>query len=284
MASLKDTKRRIGSVKNTQKITRAMKLVSAAKFARANASAVNSRPYGEAFDRMVKKLSGVANTDSPLLKKREIKRALVVVMTADKGLCGGLNSNLIKKAEGFISGKLETGVEVDVVQWGKRGSVVPKRLKLNVNEVREKVLEKPDYSVAAAAAEDFSAQFADEKYDAVFAIYPKFVNALTQSPEVVELLPFGISEDDSADDRVFVFEPNAEDLLDGLLRKQVANRLYRMMLEGSASEHAARMTAMDNATNNAEEVVKKLTLDYNRARQAAITTELIEITSGAEAL
>jgi F-type H+-transporting ATPase subunit gamma len=284
MASLKDTKRRIGSVKNTQKITRAMKLVSAAKFARANASAVNSRPYGEAFDRMVKKLSGVANTDSPLLKKRDVKKALVVVMAADKGLCGGLNSNIIKKASNFISTKLESKIEVEVVQWGKRAGAIAKKLNLSVNETREKVLEKPDYAIASAAAESFSEQFIEEKYDAVFAIYPKFVNALTQTPEVVELLPFGIAEDDSADDRVFVFEPNADELLDGLLRRQVANCLYRMMLEGSASEHAARMTAMDNATNNADEVVKKLTLDYNRARQAAITTELIEITSGAEAL
>lgn len=284
MASLKDTKRRIGSVKNTQKITRAMKLVSAAKFARANVAAVNSRPYGEAFDRMVKQLSSVSTSESPLLNRRPIKKALIIVMTSDKGLCGGLNSNLIKKCTAFAKKQLEAGVEVDMVQWGKRGSALARNLKLNVVQTLEKVLEKPSYQTASSSADEFSEKYVAEKYDAVFAAYPKFENAMTQTPEIEELLPFGIDEDESADDRVFVFEPSADKLLDSLLKKQVANRLYRMMLEGSASEHAARMTAMDNATNNAEEVVKKLTLDYNRARQAAITTELIEITSGAEAL
>jgi F-type H+-transporting ATPase subunit gamma len=284
MASLKDTKRRIGSVKNTQKITRAMKLVSAAKFARANVAAVNSRPYGDAFDRMVRQLSSVSNSQSPLLERREVKKALLIVMTSDKGLCGGLNSNLIKKCTVFAQKQADLGVDLEMIQWGKRGSALARNLGLKVNDTLEKVLEKPSYQTAAKSAEDFSEQFISEEYDAVYAAYPKFVNALTQSPEVVELLPFGIDEDESADDRVFVFEPSSDQLLDSLLKKQVANKLYRMMLEGSASEHAARMTAMDNATNNAEEVVKKLTLDYNRARQAAITKELIEITSGAEAL
>lgn len=284
MASLKDTKRRIGSVKNTQKITKAMKLVSAAKFARANVAAVNSRPYGEAFDRMVRQLSSVSNSKSPLLEIREVKKALLIVMIPDKGLCGGLNSNLIKKCSAFAKKKLEAGVEVEMLQWGKRGSAVARDLGLEVTQTLEKVLEKPNYQTAATAAEKLTVEYINENYDAVFAAYPKFVNAMTQTPEIVELLPFGIDEDESADDRVFVFEPSADELLDSLLKKQVANRLYRMMLEGSASEHAARMTAMDNATNNAEEVVKKLTLEYNRGRQAAITTELIEITSGAEAL
>ena len=132
MASLKDTKRRIGSVKNTQKITRAMKLVSAAKFARANSAAVNSRPYGEAFDRMVRQLSSSVNSDSPLLDRRTIKKALLVVMTADKGLCGGLNSNLIKKAKTFAQKQLDADVQVDMVQWGKRGGSVAIDLGLEV--------------------------------------------------------------------------------------------------------------------------------------------------------
>ena len=284
MGSLKDTKRRIGSVKNTQKITRAMKLVSAAKFARANVAATNSRPYGEAFDRMVRRLSSVAGAKSPLLQHRQIKKALLVLMTSDKGLCGGLNSNLIKKATAFANKQISSGVELEVVQWGKRGSAFSKSLDMRVIEKLEKILERPDYRMAATAAENFTRDFVSEKYDAIFAIYPKFVNALTQTPETVELLPFGVEDEDNADERTFVFEPSSSELLDSLLKKQVANRLFRMMLEGSASEHSARMTAMDNATNNAEEVVKKLTLDYNRARQAAITKELIEITSGAEAL
>lgn len=289
MGSLKDTKRRIGSVKNTQKITRAMKLVSAAKFARANQGAVDSRPYADAFERMVTRLSSVVEVESPLTKVRPVKRVLAVVMTSDKGLCGGLNSNIIKKATFELASLKDTDATVDVVVWGRRGGVVAQKLGLNIASKAEKVLEKPSYKLASEASSHMITEFSDEKYDKVVAFYPRFENAMTQVAEMVQLLPIEPLKSDSTtgqvhDDKIYVFEPNAETLLNHLLERQVSLKLFRMMLEGSASEHAARMTAMDNATNNAEEVIKKLTLDYNRARQAAITTELIEITSGAEAL
>lgn len=294
MASLKDTKRRIGSVKNTQKITRAMKLVAAAKFARANQAAVSSRPYAAAFERMVGKLSAVSTSKSPLLERRDPKRVLAVVMTSDKGLCGGLNSNLIKKSVLVLKPLVEAGIEVEMIQWGKRGSAVARTLGLKVASKAEKILEKPEFSFASQQSLEITSLFESKHYDQVLAFYPKFENAMTQRPECIELLPFGTSSDvadvvdtsktEASFERVYVFEPSSDLLLESLLKKQVSLKLYRMMLEGSASEHAARMTAMDSATNNAEDVIKKLTLDYNRARQAAITTELIEITSGAEAL
>lgn len=286
MGSLKDTKRRITSVKNTQKITKAMKLVSAAKFAKANSCLQSIRPYNEAFDRIVGRvLSGTEIKKNKLAEVRQVRRSLVVLMMPDKGLCGGLNSNIIKKADALVKSLSKDSVEIDLVQWGLRGKVLASKNPIKVVSSREKVLEKPIYKFAKEVTGFMISEFEQEKYDSVFAIYPRFVNAMVQIPEVTSLLPC-LSEDykkESKDD-LFVFEPSCEKLLDSLLRKQLANKVFRMMLEGSASEHAARMTAMDNATNNADEVVKRLTLEYNRGRQAAITTELIEITSGAEAL
>ncbi len=284
MPSMKDTKRRIVSVKNTQKITRAMKLVSAAKYARANQAAINSRPYGESFERMVARLSEGAAFDAPLLKKRPEKTSILVITATDRGLCGGLNSNLLKSCSEFLNDKKSQGVSVKLSLWGKRAVLFGQKRDEEIIDKREKILEKPSYDFALKSAKTFSNSFVDAEIDRLYIAYPKFVNALSQEPTIDCILPAGVQSKEEPTEEDFILEPSKEALLNSLLTKQIANRIFRFFLEGSASEHAARMTAMDNASNNADEVIKRLTLEYNRARQAAITKELIEITSGADAL
>lgn len=287
MPSLKDTKRRIVSVKNTQKITRAMKLVSSAKFTRANHLVLNARPYGHSLDEMIKRLIGEESMASPLLEERIEKKSLLVIVATDRGLCGSLNANLIKLSQRFLDEKKHVGISVDVVLWGRRAEMVVNHRKEKVNSKNEKVLDKPSYEFAANAAKQFNRTFLEKSYDRIYCAYSQFNNALTQTPKIDLLLPIRAEigkENLQNNPRDFLLEPSKDTLLNSLLAKQIANKLYRILLEGSASEHAARMTAMDNATNNADEVIRRLTLEYNRARQAAITKELIEITSGAEAL
>jgi F-type H+-transporting ATPase subunit gamma len=287
MASLKDTKRRIVSVKNTQKITKAMKLVSAAKFARANQAAARARPYGRAFEKLASQVLQEAKTESSLMAVRPTKKILLVVLATDRGLCGGLNSNILKKANAFIKEKQAERIEVELALWGRRCFALSRVQNVKTIEKRERVLDKPVFSDAKAATQGFCKKFEDLEYDAVHFIFPKFVNAMTQIPQVEKLLPVvheDLKDEDKQTKGVFLFEPSLQDLSESILRDLLAANVYRYLLDGRASEHAARMTAMDNASNNAKDVIKKLTLEYNRARQANITRELIEITSGAQAL
>jgi len=290
MPNLKDIKRRIGSVRNTQKITHAMKLVSAAKFARANQAVIASRPYGAAFDKMVAQLVGIAGEkiNSPLLRQSaEEKKILVVLIATDRGLCGALNSNLFKAVLRFVRQKTANGATVDIASWGRRAQGFSKKLGKKSRSDREKVLDKPTFDLAKSLGEDLIGSFTADGYDSVYLAYVEFKSALSQSPRVQQLLPIAGLEktsDQTNAVRDVIVEPSPELLLESLLKKQVANLIFRSFLEGSASEHGSRMTAMDSATKNAKEVVRKLTLQYNRGRQAAITKELIEITSGAEAL
>lgn len=295
MPSLKEIRRRITSVKNTQKITRAMKLVSAAKFARANTAVVAARPYGKAFDAMVARLVAAAGDDLqlPLLDSRPERKILIALMATDRGFCGSLNANLFKSTLQFIAGKREDGVQVSLVAWGKRARQFASKLNYTVLNSREKVLERPNYEMAKELADELLTVFEQGDYDRVYVSFVEFRSALTQAPKVMQLLPVGAiggqpasecREENVNDDRQVIVEPPIDQLLPGLLRREVASVLFRAMLEGSASEHGARMTAMDSATNNASEVLREKKIEYNRARQAAITKELIEITSGAQAL
>ena len=289
MPSLKDTKRRITSVRNTQKITHAMKLVSAAKFSRANQAVLAARPYGTAFDRIVGRLAaGVENLEAmELLRYAEVpKRALAVVVSTDRGLCGSLNTNVFKATVRYVRENTDQGCEVDVAAMGKRAGQFCRKVGLTPVITREKVLERPSYQSAKAITDELSGLFTSGKYDRIVLIFSEFKNILIQTPRVKQLLPvvtpdFGDDENDTLN---FIIEPDPHTVLEGMLRKHVINTLFRALLEGGASEHGARMTAMDSATKNAKEYIRKLTLLYNRARQAAITKELIEIVSGAQAV
>lgn len=287
MPSLKDIRRRIGSVKNTQKITRAMKLVSAAKFARANTAVVSARPYGQAFDAMVARLVAAAGeeVESPLLTERPEKRSLIVILGSDRGFCGSLNSNLFKSIQRFVAEKRKAGVDFELVPWGKRPRQFANKTGMKSHDAREKVIDRPLYPSTKEMADDLVKRYLDGGYDRVYVAYVKFESALSQTPQVKQLLPIGKgTAAANPDDANVIIEPSAKELLDGLLKRAVASVLFRSMLEGAASDHGARMTAMDSATNNASEVLRKMKIEYNRARQAAITKELIEITSGAQAL
>lgn len=290
MANLKDIKRRIQSVKSTQKITNAMKLVSAAKFARANHAVENARPYAQAFEKMVQRLiaaQGEQSIESVLLKERPQNKVLLVVFATDRGLCGGLNSNLFKKVQGFIASKREEGIEVDLQPMGRRAISFAKKTGLKSINPKERVLERPGIALAQSISQALIEEFTAQSYDAVFLAFAEYKSALEQIPRVQTLLPVSIDQIGSSGDEAptdVIVEPELNAFVDDLLERRIQGSIYNVLLNGSASEHGARMTAMDSATNNAKEVIRKLTLEYNRARQAAITTELTEIISGAEAL
>jgi F-type H+-transporting ATPase subunit gamma len=289
MPSLKDTKRRIVSVRNTQKITHAMKLVSAAKFSRANHAVLAARPYGIAFDRIVGRLAaGVENIEGmELLRYSESpQKILLAMISTDRGLCGSLNTNVFKSAVKFAKENQDQGREVHFAALGKRAGLFCRKLGLKVVFEREKVLERPSYSSAKDISDTISGMFTAGQYDRVILCFPEFRSVLSQSPVLKQLLPVVTPDigDDDHERLDFIIEPDARSVLESMLRKHVVNTVFRALLEGSASEHGARMTAMDSATKNAKEYIRKLTLQYNRARQAAITKELIEIISGAEAI
>jgi len=285
MATLKDIKRRIQSVDSTAKITNAMKLVSAAKFARASHAVNASRPYSAAFEKMVSRvLAGCAdNPNSPLLRdERKFGKTLLVVVSTDRGLCGGLNNNIFKNAEKWLKAQASAGETVEILAWGRRAkSFSNKRPEKRVG-AQERVLEKPTYDGAQALVGDLIEKFSNE-YDRIFLAYSEFQSALTQQPVLRQLLPAVIESKEEVSAN-YIVEPSLDSLLQSVLEKRLIIAVFQAMLEGAASEHGARMSAMDSATRNAKEVKQKLQVQYNRARQAAITNELIEIISGAEAL
>ena len=284
MPSLKDTKRRIASVKSTQKITRAMKLVSSAKYARANRELLKSQPYRTAFSKLFEHMAYQGNQSSPLTAKRPEKRCLLIVLTTDRGLCGGLNSNLIKKTKAILQKKHADGVGVDLVLWGRRASMGFAQSGLKIFDQKLSVMDHPSFDLVKDYSNQFRSLFEAQTYDRIEIVYPAFVNVVSQVATQKTLYPVEAPQTAETFGVEPVVEPDRETLYEEVLSQHVTNILYGVIQEGAASEHAARMTAMDNATNNAEEVVRALTIQYNRARQAAITKELIEITSGAEAL
>ncbi len=286
MMSLKDTKRRINGVKNTQKITRAMKMVSSAKFARAIHAFTYSQPYRTSFASVLSRLLQREEITHPLLTVREEKKNLCIVLATDRGFCGGLNSNLLKFSAAFLRDKKEQTCTVEL--WGKKAKPFEKVGLATVASRVEKVLERPSYEFCLSTIQRLSRAYEAGEIDGAYILYPSFKNAVVQEPAVKRFFPF-LREDlpvEKVETRStgLILEPDAVSLFPSMVEKYLAVQLYQILLESAVSEHASRMAAMDNATNNADEVIQKLTLNYNRARQAAITKELIEITSGAEAL
>ena len=286
MANLKAIKKRIVSVKNTSKITKAMKMVSAAKLRRAQENVVAARPYAKKLGEVMGRLTAVSDADaSPLQQKREVKNALLVVVTSDRGLCGGFNTNLCKAAERFVREHKDEYPSLSVMTIGRKGyEYLKNRQKVYKNQPG--VFAKLSYQTAAFLAGDVIDGFLAEEYDEVFLIYNAFRSVMAQDITLERLLPVAPATAEVSEELppVYIYEPDKEALLNELLPKNVEVQIYKALLESTASEHGARMTAMDSASKNADEMIGKLTLQYNRARQAAITTELIEIISGAESI
>jgi F-type H+-transporting ATPase subunit gamma len=287
--SLKELKGRINSVKSTQKITKAKQMVAAAKLRRAQAAAEAGRPYATRLSAVMASLAGkVSGSAAPklLAGTGADQKHLLVVVNTDKGLCGGLNSNLVKQAKVKARELLAEGKSVEFYLVGKKGRAPLKREypSLIGAGFDTSTVKTPGFTEAEAIANELIAMFDAGKFDVAHLIYPTFKSALAQDPTVKQLIP--VPAPTLADDSgsVVDYEPSEEEILEELLPRYVRTQLFGALLEREASEQGASMTAMDNATRNAGELISKLTIIYNRQRQAAITTELIEIIAGAEAL
>ena len=289
MPSLKDLKNRISSVKSTQKITSAMKMVAAAKLRRAQDQALASRPYTSLMDKIVSKISSkTAGTSIDLLTgKTENKTQLLVVFSADRGLCGGFNGSITRNVRKEVYNLQKDGKNVKLLMVGKKSADSLNREygNLFIDKIEGKSA-KPNYVDAEVLAAKIIKLFENGEFGICKVIYNKFVSAIAQEVTYKSLIPaeIQINEEDQNDTSVYEFEPSEEEILTDLLPRNLATQLFSSQIESTASELAARMTAMDNATRNAGEMIDKLTLQYNRTRQAVITSELIEIISGAEAL
>ncbi|MFQ5850270.1 MAG: ATP synthase F1 subunit gamma [Candidatus Binatia bacterium] len=284
MATLKAIRKRISSVRNTQQITKAMKMVSAAKLRRAQEAVLQARPYSEKMATVLKNLSAQISAEAhPLLMDREEKKLDLLLLTADRGLCGGYNANLIRAAEGFIQSHGQEG-EISLTIVGRKGVDYFRRRKVEIADRYLNVWNRPAGELAAELAEKMIGRFLREKSDGVHILYSHFRSALSQVPTMEKLIPVATGDRGGEERPEYLFEPGAEALLSSLLPKVIEARIYRALLEAVASEHGARMTAMDSATTNAAEMISHLTLQMNRARQASITKELMEVVSTAEAL
>ena len=288
MASLKDIKRQITGVDKTRQITKAMNAVAASKFKGAQLRMENFRPYASKFMEVLNSLAlRVDSASHPLLAVREPERIRVICMTSDRGLCGGFNSNLIRAAGRFVREKTDEGKDVSLIPVGKKGR---DSLRKNVNIISEHVdvFGTFDMSLSVGIGEDVIPPFIAEEYDELYLIYNEFVSVSIQKPTVVRLLPLpsiGEEKEIKPEEMLdYIYEPSEELLIAQLLPMYIRVLIYRALVETSAGENGARMAAMDNATRNCDELIEDLTLKYNKARQAAITAELMDIVGGTEAL
>jgi F-type H+-transporting ATPase subunit gamma len=306
MASLRDIRKRIRSVKNTRQITKAMKMMSAAKLRKAQDAIIAARPYAQMLDQIISDLaarSGDQEVAHPLLVTRPVRRAEVVLLTSDRGLAGGFNSNVIRRASRFLyeNGALE---RIQFSTVGRKGHDFFRNRRQAIRKDFGYLYQQLNYLSAKAVAEELTASFLNGEVDAVYVIYNEFVSAISQKVVLSQMLPlqtFGTGAEPAATPGTlttpgtpaatagmsmvdFKYEPGRQEVLDRLVPQAVSIKLYRALLESVASEHSARMSAMENATNNATDMIASLSLNYNRTRQAVITKELMEIVSGAEAL
>ncbi len=312
MANLLDIKRRIRSVKNTQQITKAMKMVAAAKLRRSQDRILATRPYALELAKVTAKLAQAARHPEvdeeleaklleaeggeeehgdghPLLQVRPEKKVLLAVVTGDRGLAGSFNAAVLRRAQTVLRRWQES--EVDLLLLGKKGSDFFGRRPTPIRKAYRELFTEVTYPQAIEIADDISQAYAAKEYDAVYVIYNQFKSIMQQELTEERLLPIPVEGEAGAEGAeagmpggAYIYEPSPEGILSEILPRYVNFQVYRVLLESQAAEHAARMTAMDSATNNAGEMIDKLTLSYNRARQAAITTELIEVVSGANAL
>ncbi|HEY6910881.1 MAG TPA: ATP synthase F1 subunit gamma [Myxococcales bacterium] len=296
MASLRAIRSRIRSVRSMQKITKALKLVSAAKLRRAQDAVVRTRPYAQALDELLASLARArANADMPPHPLMDVRakptRIEVVLLTSDRGLCGGFNANIIRRAQRFI---VEEGDKYEVIQFstiGRRGRDFAKKRGIQTRKDYVGFFGRLRYSMAKEVADDLIAEYRERKLDAVYLLYNQFKSAITQVITLKQLLPIVAEAEQQKPSAQagfitpeHIYEPSRPQLLEQLIPRELAMQIWRALLESEASEHGARMSAMESATTNANETIGRLSLEYNRARQASITKELMEIVSGAEAL
>ena len=291
MPSLKDLKNRIGSVKSTQKITSAMKMVAAAKLRKAQEQAIASRPYCSSMEKIVSSLASKLIDNAPeLLKgKKEIKKQLLVVFSADRGLCGGFNGSISRAVKLEVKKSKDLGIETKLLFVGRKSAdTLKKDFQQHIVEIVTGNSTNPIYSDALSISSKIVDLYQKDEFGSCKIIFNKFVSAITQEVTLKSLIPIETNNEDVSSNNqvssVYEYEPSEEVILEELLNKNIATQLFSAQMESTASELAARMTAMDNATRNAGDLIDRLTLQYNRTRQAFITKELIEIISGAEAL
>ena len=292
MPSLDDLKKRISSVKSTQKITKAMKMVAAAKLRKAQESAEKGRPFSEKMNNLILNLSSSISdkesTSKFLFGTGKNNVHLCVVITADRGLCGGFNTNICRKAKSYFENILKEGKTLKIFTVGSKGHDQLKRTygKYIIEKINFKGLKQVSFKEADEIGDKIIKLFNESQFDVCKIFYNKFKNVITQIPQAQQIIPVETQkeEEKKIPDNFYEFEPDQNDILENLLPKNISTQIFKAILENAASEQGSRMTAMDNATRNAGDLVEKLTITYNRSRQAAITKELIEIISGAESL
>ena len=290
MPSLDDLKKRIVSVKSTQKITKAMKMVAAAKLKKAQESAEKGRPYSDKMQNIISNLtnsiSDLNNAPKLLIGTGNDNTYLCVVMTADKGLCGGFNSNICKLAKNHFEKIINEGKNLKIITVGSKGLDQLKRKygKYIIKKLSFKDRKKISFNEAEEVGKVILQLFNTNEFDKCILFYNNFKNVMTQIPQAQQIIPAEKSKIDNNDSDFYEFEPDEDEILEDLLPKNISTQVFKAFLENAASEQGSRMTAMDNATRNAGDLVDKLTINYNRSRQASITKELIEIISGAESL
>jgi len=295
VATLREIRRRIAGVKNTQKITKAMKMVAAAKLRRAQENIVAARPYARKIRELIGHLIDEVDTSlHPMLAQREVKKVLIVVVTADRGLCGVFNANIIKATVGHIQtayGNLQRGDhQLKLITVGKKGFEYFNKRDYEFYSRHLGVFHGLDFGKARGIMSEIGTGYLNREYDKVEVVYNEFKNVLQQRVVIEQLLPIPHADLSARDDHKahpiveYIYEPSSKEIIDALLPKHLNFQMWRILLESNAAEQGARMSAMDNATENAKELITDLTLSYNKARQASITKELLEIVSGAEAL
>jgi F-type H+-transporting ATPase subunit gamma len=282
MANLKEIRGRITSISSTMQITSAMKMVSAAKLKKATDAIVMLRPYSEKLQEIIANVSATTDLEgiSTFTAEREVKKVLYIVVTSNKGLAGAFNSSVIKELNTTIG---NTQHEVEILSVGKKVYDSVRRTR-KVYDNQSAIFDGMSFQVVSNFMENVMRDYKEQKFDKVFVIYNKFINAATQEVQTEQVLPIAMTEKEGTENTDYLFEPNAAEILNVLIPKSIKTQVYKAILDSIASEHGARMTAMHKATDNAEALRNDLKIFYNKARQAAITNEILEIVSGAEAL
>lgn len=282
MATLREIKRRINSIKSTEQITKAMKMVSAAKLRKAQEKILAARPYYNSLEKIVQDLYfALKNYENPFLEQNPVDKLGIVVVTADRGLCGSFNTNIIKRTLEIINQHHE--LEIELFPIGRKGWDFFNKRGYKIKKYHINLFQKLDFSVVPLIVKELTSSFLEKRVDRWMLIYNEFKSPVQQNIVLEDFLPIklDVSEASEVD---YIFEPSKEEILTYLIPKFLETKIWKMLLESNAAEHGARMTAMENATENANEMISTLTLHYNRARQAAITKEIAEIVGGAEAL